>query len=56
VGKFRQRWLEDIENDLQELKVKWRQRANGKEERAPAVKGTAKPKSEKEGKVVFVLT
>jgi hypothetical protein len=46
VGRFRLRRLEDVENDLQELKVKWRQRQNGKEDRAPVVMETAETMSE----------
>jgi hypothetical protein len=35
-----QRWLEDIENDWQEPKVKrWRQKANNKEEQAYVING-----------------
>jgi hypothetical protein len=38
VGRSKLRWLEDVENDLQELKVKrWRQKPNNVEKRAFAV-------------------
>jgi hypothetical protein len=46
VGRFRLRWLEDVENDLWELEVKWRQRANGREDRAPVIKETAETQRE----------
>jgi hypothetical protein len=39
VGRARLRWLEDEENDLQELKVKkWRQESNNTEEWTSALK------------------
>jgi hypothetical protein len=39
LGRPRSRWLEDGENDLQELKMKrWRQKENSKGDWAPVVK------------------
>lgn len=41
MGRFKHRWLEDIENDLLELKLKrWRQKANSKEGKESVVKET----------------
>jgi hypothetical protein len=46
MGRPRLRWLEDVEKDLWEMKIRWRQRAVEREEwasvirEAKAVRGT----------------
>jgi hypothetical protein len=40
MGRPRLRWLEDVENDLREMKIKrWRQKAVGREEWVSVIKG-----------------